>query len=116
MSEMKVRLMIDAGRLRCLGAWETTDGRQRRHISPESVRELFPDDGSYQLRRLAMGAILGGRLTVPVPAGRWGPPAPLSSVVDVLISTSGRGSLSLTATADRTSRSSTASQGPQGDT
>lgn len=83
-SEMVIRRMIDTSQLACLGEWETSDGRARRRISPESIREHFPDDGSYQLRRLAMGAILAGRFTVSAPANRWGPPAPLSIVVDVV--------------------------------
>lgn len=83
-SEMVVRRMVDAGQLRCLGDWETATGRRRRRLSPESVREHFPDDGSRELRRLAMGAILAGRLNVPAPAGRWGAPAPLQDVVDLL--------------------------------
>ena len=82
--EMAVRRMVDSGELRCLGDWETADGRQRRRLSPESVGEHFPTDGSRELRRLAMGAILAGRLTVPPPAGRWGAPAPLRDVVDLL--------------------------------
>ena len=82
--EMMVRRMIDSGQLRCLGDWQSTDGKRRRRLSPESVREHFPKDGSRELRRLAMGAMLAGRLTVPTPASRWGAPAPLQDVVDLL--------------------------------
>jgi hypothetical protein len=53
--------MIERSELRSLGDWETADGRRRR-LSPDSVREHFPNDGSRELRRLAMGAILAGRL------------------------------------------------------
>jgi hypothetical protein len=83
-SEMAVRRMIDAGQLRSLGDWETESGRQRRRLSPESVRQHFPNDGSRELRRLALGAILAGRLRVPAPAGRWGAPVLLHDVVDLL--------------------------------
>ena len=48
------------------------------------VREHFPRDGSDELRRLAIGAILAGRLKVPAPEGRWGAPAPLQDVVHLL--------------------------------
>lgn len=82
--EMMVRRMVDSGQLRCLGDWQTTDGKRRRRLSPETVREHFPKDGSRELRRLAMGAMLAGRLTVPAPASRWGAPAPLQDVVDLL--------------------------------
>jgi hypothetical protein len=82
--EMAVRRMIDAGQLCCLGDWKTTDGRRRQRLSPDSVRERFPTDGSYQLRRLAIGAILAGRLKVPAPESRWGPPAPLELIADAL--------------------------------
>src|SRR5205814_932502 len=82
--EMAVRRMVGAGELRCLGDWDTANGRRRRRLSPESVREHFPLDGSRELRRLAMGAILAGRITVPAPPGRWGAPAPLQDVVDLL--------------------------------
>jgi hypothetical protein len=83
-SEMVVRRMIDADELRCVGGWQTVNGRARRYLSPESVRAHFPNDGSYQLRRLTMGAILAGRFKVPPPESRWGPPAPLSIIVEVL--------------------------------
>jgi len=83
-SEMAIRRMIDAGQLRSLGDWETESGRQRRRLSPESVRQHFPNDGSHEFRRLALGAILAGRLRVPPPAGRWGAPVPLQNVVDLL--------------------------------
>lgn len=85
-SEMKVRGMIGRGLLTCVGQWQTADGRQRRRIDPESVKANFPHDGSYRLRRLAMGAILSGRFVVPAPLDRWGDPAPLTAVVDVLAS------------------------------
>jgi hypothetical protein len=83
-SEMVVRRMIDAGELRCVGGWATADGRMRRRVSPKSVLEHFPSDGSHRLRRLTMGAILAGRFKVPPPESRWGPPAPLGVVVDML--------------------------------
>jgi len=83
-SEAVVRRMLGAGELRCFGEWETADGRQRRRLSPESVREHFPIDRSGELQRLAMGAILAGRLRVPAPAERWGAPAPLGGVVNPL--------------------------------
>jgi hypothetical protein len=83
-SEMKARRLIDAGQLHCLGDWKTKDGRSRRRLSPESVREHMPSDRSYELRRRAMGAILAGRLRVEAPKDRWGPPAPLSTAVDGL--------------------------------
>jgi len=83
-SEMAVRRMVDGRQLHCLGDWETACGRRRRWLSPESVRQHFPNDGSRELRRLALGAILAGRLRVPAPAGRWGGPAPLQDVVDLL--------------------------------
>lgn len=82
--EMIVRRMVESGQLRCLGEWQMRDGRRRRRLSPESVREHFPKDGSRALRRLAMGAILAGRLRVPVPPGRWGAPVPLQDFVDLL--------------------------------
>ena len=82
--EMAVRRMIDTGRLETVGDWQTADGRCRQRLSPESVRVQFPDDGSYELRRLAMGAILAGRLKPPAPASRWGAPAPHEHVVDML--------------------------------
>ncbi len=82
--EMVVRRMVDAGELRSLGDWQMADGRRRRRLSPESVRKHFPKDDSRELRRLAMGAILAGRLTVPRPIGRWGAPAPLQDIVDLL--------------------------------
>jgi hypothetical protein len=82
--EMAVRRMIDAGRLATVGDWQTADGRCRQRLSPESVRAQFPSDGSYELRRLAMGAILAGRLKAPAPASRWGAPASLEHVVDML--------------------------------
>jgi hypothetical protein len=54
-SEMAVRRMIEANQLRCLGNWETVNGSSRRRLSPDSVSEPFPNDGSYQLRRLGDG-------------------------------------------------------------
>jgi len=103
-SEMIVRRMIVAGQLQCLGDWETVDGRRRQRLSPESVREHFPNDGSYELRRLAMGTILAGRLKVPAPAGRWGAPVPLNDVVDALCAHAFHSSItSSRATRDRTS-------------
>src|SRR5712692_8466902 len=101
-SEMAVRRMIDAEELRCLGDWETIDGRSRRRLSPDSVREHFPRDGSYQLRRLAMGAILAGRLQVPAPPGRWGAPAPLEFAVDRLCAHVFHSTTKAPATTDRT--------------
>ena len=82
-TEMAVRRMVDAGQVRCLGDWETTGGRRRRCLSPESVRAHFPNDRSRELRRLAMGAILTGRLSAPAPATRWGAPASLQDVVAI---------------------------------
>jgi len=79
-SEMAVRRMVDAGHLRCLGGWETASGKQRRRLSPESVRQHFPNAGSGDLRRLTLAAILAGRLSVPAPAHRWGAPMPLQDL------------------------------------
>lgn len=76
--------MIERGLLGCLGAWETSDGRERRRVDPETVIALLPDDGSFKLRRLTIGAILAGRFVVPPVAERWGLPAPLSAAVDFL--------------------------------
>lgn len=72
LTEMKVRRMIGCAAIRCVGGGRTADGRTRQWIDPESVRELFPDDGSYRLRRLVLGAILAGRFVVPAPP-RAGP-------------------------------------------
>jgi hypothetical protein len=60
-------------------------GRQATAASQPGQRPRdFPNDGSRELRRLAMGAILAGRLKVPAPAGRWGAPAPLNQIVDAV--------------------------------
>lgn len=82
--EMKVRRMIERGAIRRVGDSRTADGRTRQWIDPESVRELFPNDGSYLLRRQLLGAILAGRFVVPAPRTRWAAPQPLSVAVDEL--------------------------------
>lgn len=82
--EMAVRRMIDDGRLRLVGDWETSDGRRRCRISPASVQEHFPTDGSERLRRLIMGAILAGRFAVPAPASRWGAPLSLDAAAEAI--------------------------------
>jgi excisionase family DNA binding protein len=96
--EMKVRRMIECGAIRRVGDGRTADGRRRQWIDPESVRELFPDDGSYRLPRFVLGAILAGRFVVPAPPSRWASPWPLSVAVDEFFS-----SVAGAATTDRTS-------------
>jgi len=81
---MAIRRMAASGRLVLLGDWPTADGRRRCRISPVSVRDAFPADGSERLRRLLMGAILAGRFGVPTPASRWAAPLPLEAAAEVL--------------------------------
>jgi hypothetical protein len=81
-AEMKVRRLIDCGAIRRAGGGRTADGRKRQWVDPESVCELFPEDASYRLRRLALGAILAGGFVVPAPPTRWASPRPLSVAVD----------------------------------
>jgi hypothetical protein len=76
--------MVPAGRLRIVGEWTTSDGRQRCRIEPESVEAAFPSDGTRALRRLLLGAILAGRLRVPAPESRWGMPVSLEVAAEVL--------------------------------
>jgi hypothetical protein len=48
-------------------------------FSAASVDALLPEDGTQQLRRLALEAILNGRFQVPTPEKRWAQPAPLTA-------------------------------------
>src|SRR5438034_946548 len=79
-SEMKVRRMIDMSELGLVGQTTDNAGRRRIRIDPESVREHFPRNPSYELRRLLLYAILCGSSTIPVPESRWGRPAVLSAL------------------------------------
>ena len=53
----------------------------RRKIDPESVRRLFPDDGTMRLRQLVLEWILAGELVAPAPASCYAPPVSLSDLV-----------------------------------
>ena len=76
-SEMKARRLVEKAELRLVGQASDLVGRRRIRIDFESVVERFPRNGSFELRRILMYAILAGRLTVPAPSSRWGRPAAL---------------------------------------
>ena len=82
-SEMKIRRRIDRDELRLVADSTDLAGRRKLKVDPESVRERFPEDGAYGLRRLAMQRILVGRLKVPAPSTRWGEPAPLVEICEL---------------------------------
>lgn len=63
-SEMQTRRLIDRGVLACVGERRTSDGRQLRRISVESVEQALPQDGSARFRGLVIGVILAGRFKV----------------------------------------------------
>jgi hypothetical protein len=82
-SEMKIRRRIDRDELRLVVDSTDLAGRRKLKVDPDSVRERFPEDGAYELRRLAMKRILMGRLKVPAPSLRWDEPTPLAAISEL---------------------------------
>jgi hypothetical protein len=75
-TESQVRRMLRNGRL--------SYAVEKAKIDPDSVWEQLPDDESRELRCLALWALRRGRIGAPAPASRYGPPAPIGVVIQLV--------------------------------
>lgn len=75
-TESQIRRMLKKGVLRYAAG--------NRKIDPDVVWEQLPADESRELRSLALWALIRRQIGVPMPGSRFGPPAPIGVVIDLI--------------------------------